>query len=158
MVPRPRSYIPNFSDHESHYLQYHVEEGSRLLANLESDDNPLRSLLIPRAISSPLLLKAICAVSALHLANRSQGLSAQTASAKYYGRTLAGLRTALDAGPQDNLTDDTVLAVGLMCKYEIVRGSVKQWGVHLNALQRMITSRGGLRTMDPDVGQFLRGL
>ncbi|KAJ5247350.1 hypothetical protein N7468_002333 [Penicillium chermesinum] len=158
VIQRPRNYVPHLSDHELHYLQYHVEEGSKLLANLESDDNPLRSLLIPRAMSSPLLMKAICAVSALHLANRSQTFSALTASANFYGRTLAGLRAALNDSTQGSLTDDAMLAVGLMCKYEIVRGSVKQWGVHLSALQRMIASRGGLRTMDPDAGQFLRGL
>ena len=103
-------------------------------------------------------MEAICAVSALHLANRSQGFSAQTASVSYYGRTLAGLRATLVNTSQHILTDDAMLAVGLMCKYEIVRGSVKQWGVHLDALQRMIASRGGLRTLDPATGQFLRGL
>ncbi|KAJ5554251.1 hypothetical protein N7513_004210 [Penicillium frequentans] len=158
VVPRPRNYISHLSDHESHYLQYHVQQGSRLLANLESDDNPLRSLLIPRVMSSPLLMRAVCAVSALHLANRSQGYSAQTASATFYGRTLEGIRSVLVESSPEALSDDTMLAVGLLCKYEIVRGSVKQWVVHLNALQRLIATRGGLSSMDPDAGHFLRGL
>lgn len=158
VVPRPRNYISHLSDHESHYLQYHVQQGSRLLANLESDDNPLRSLLIPRAMSSPLLMRAVCAVSALHLANRSQGFSAQTASATFYGRTLNGIRSVLIKSSPEALSDDTMLAVGLLCKYEIVRGSVKQWVVHLNALQRLIATRGGLHSMDPDAAHFLRGL
>ncbi|KAJ5904037.1 hypothetical protein N7504_006420 [Penicillium tannophilum] len=158
VVPRPRNYISHLSDHESHYLQYHVQQGSRLLANLESDDNPLRSLLIPRAMSSPLLMRAVCAVSALHLANRSQGYSAQTASATFYGRTLEGIRSVLVKSSPEALSDDAMLAVGLLCKYEIVRGSVKQWVVHLNALQRLIATRGGLQSMDPDAAHFLRGL
>lgn len=158
VVPRPRNYISHLSDHESHYLQYHVQQGSRLLANLESDDNPLRSLLIPRALSSPLLMRAVCAVSALHLANRSQGYSAQTASATFYGRTLEGIRSVLLKSSPEALSDDAMLAVGLLCKYEIVRGSVKQWVVHLNALQRLIATRGGLQSMDPDAAHFLRGL
>ncbi|KAJ5663986.1 hypothetical protein N7507_004717 [Penicillium longicatenatum] len=158
VVPRPRNYISHLSDHESHYLQYHVQQGSRLLANLESDDNPLRSLLIPRAMSSPLLMRAVCAVSALHLANRSQGFSAQTASATFYGRTLNGIRSVLFESSPEALSDNAMLAVGLLCKYEIVRGSVKQWVVHLNALQRLIATRGGLHSMDPDAAHFLRGL
>ncbi|KAJ5987068.1 hypothetical protein N7451_011433 [Penicillium sp. IBT 35674x] len=158
VVPRPRNYISHLSDHESHYLQYHVQQGSRLLANLESDDNPLRSLLIPRAMSSPLLMRAVCAVSALHLANRSQGYSAQNASATFYGRTLQGIRLVLVESSPEALSDDAMLAVGLLCKYEIVRGSVKQWVVHLNALQRLIATRGGLHSMDPDAAHFLRGL
>ncbi|KAJ5752485.1 hypothetical protein N7520_009402 [Penicillium odoratum] len=158
VVPRPRNYISHLSDHESHYLQYHVQQGSRLLANLESDENPLRSLLIPRAMSSPLLMRAICALSALHLANRTQGFSARTASATFYGRTLNGLRSVLVESSPEAFSDDAMLAVGLMCKYEIVRGSVKQWVVHLNALQRLIATRGGLQSMDPDAAHFLRGL
>lgn len=160
IISRPQGYPApsHLSDSESHYLQYHVEFGSRLLANLESDDNPLRSLLIPRAMSSPLLMKAVCAVSALHLANRSQGFSAQTAAAKFYGRALSGIRTAIAECSTDMLSDDAMLAVGLMCKYEIVRGSVKQWFVHLSALQRLIASRGGLNSMDREAAVFLRGL
>lgn len=51
-----------------------------------------------------------------------------------------------------------MLAVGLLCKYEVVRGSVKQWVVHLDALQRLIISRGGFGSMDREAGEFLRGL
>ncbi|KAJ5286783.1 hypothetical protein N7478_002469 [Penicillium angulare] len=157
-VPRPRNFIRHLSNHESHYIQYHVQHGSRLLANLESEDNPLRSLLIPRAMSSPLLMKAVCAVSALHLANRTQTYTAQTASVNYYGRALNELRSVIVGPSPEALSDDTMIAVGLLCKYEIVRGSVKQWVVHLNALQRLIANRGGLRSMDEDAAYFLRGL
>ncbi|CAG8298533.1 unnamed protein product [Penicillium nalgiovense] len=158
VIPQPQGHISHLSTHETHYLQYHMEEGSRLLANLESYDNPLRSMLIPRAMSSPLLMKAVCAVSALHLANRSHGFGAHTAAVKYYSGTLNGLRTALDKCSTEVFPDDAMLAVGLLCKYEIVRGSVKQWVVHLNALQRLIVSRGGFASMDREAGEFLRGL
>ncbi|KAJ5902312.1 hypothetical protein N7495_002840 [Penicillium taxi] len=158
LIPRSKSFTSHLSVHESHYLQYHFEYGSQRLANLESEDNPLRSLLIPRAISSSLLMKALCAISALHFANRTQGTDAKAAAASFYGRTLSGLRIALAECPTDILPEDSMLAVGLLCKYEIVRGSVKQWAIHLNALQSMIASRGGLASMDRDTGFFLRGL
>ncbi|CAG7921033.1 unnamed protein product [Penicillium olsonii] len=158
VVPRPQGHISHLSGNETHYLQYHMEQGSRLLANLESDDNPLRSILIPRAMSSPLLMKAVCAVSALHLANRSHGFGAHTAAVNYYSGTLSGLRSVLGNFATGILPDDAMLAVGLLCKYEIVRGSVKQWVVHLNALQRLIVSRGGFASMDHDAAEFLRGL
>ncbi|CAG8903931.1 unnamed protein product [Penicillium egyptiacum] len=158
VIPQPQGYISHLSTNETHYLQYHMEEGSRLLANLESHGNPLRSMLIPRAMSSPLLMKAVCAVSALHLANRSHGFSAHTAAVKYYSGTLNGLRTALDKCSTKVFPDDAMLAVGLLCKYEIVRGSVKQWVVHLNGLQRLIVSRGGFASMDREAAEFLRGL
>lgn len=158
VIPRPQGHISHLSTHETHYLQYYMEHGSRMLANLESDNSPLRSMLIPRAMSSPLLMKAVCAVSALHLANRSQVFGAQTAAVEYYSGTLSGLRTALDRCSMVVLPDDAMLAVGLLCKYEIVRGSIKQWVIHLRAMQQLIVSRGGFAAMDREAAEFLRGL
>ncbi|KAB8238630.1 fungal specific transcription factor domain-containing protein [Aspergillus alliaceus] len=159
IAPKPRCALSHLSNLETHYLQYHMELGSKLLANLESDENPLRSLIIPRALSSPLLMKALCAVSAMHFANRSRdSLGAQTAAANYYVRTMSGLRSALSNCPVEALSTDSVLAVALLCKYEIVRGSVKQWAVHLNALEKLVVSRGGFSTFDHETAEFLWGL
>lgn len=159
VYPTPHGHISHLSTLETHYLQYHMEQGSKLLANLESDDNPLRSLIIPRAFSSPLLMKALCAVSAIHLANRSQNsLDAQAAAANYYIRTMTGLRAALTDFPHKKFPDESILAVALLCKYEIVRGSVKQWAVHLDALEKLVISRGGFASFDQETAEFLWGL
>ncbi|PKY01271.1 C6 transcription factor [Aspergillus campestris IBT 28561] len=155
----PSGHMSNLSHLETHFLQYHMEQGSKLLANLDSDENPLRSLIIPRALSSPLLMKALCAVSAMHLANRSQdNLHAQTAAANYYIRTMSGIRAALFQSPGQPFTDDSILSVALLVKYEIVRGSVKQWATHLKALENLVISRGGFATFDTDLAEFLWGL
>lgn len=163
--PEPLIPIPHLSSLDSHYLQYHVEQGSKLLANLENDENPLRSLLIPRAMSSPLLMKAMCAMSAMHLANRSlDGFSAQTAATNYYIQTMRAIRGVLAecsdvvGGSDGGLSDDVILAVGLLCKYEIVRGSVKQWAVHLDAIQKLISSRGGFACLEQETAEFIWGL
>lgn len=131
---------------------------SQRLANLESEHNPLRSFLIPRAMSSPLLMKAVCAISAMHLSNRTDSLDAKTAAIDFYGRTLRGLQAVMAQSVTEVVPDDAMLAVGMLCKYEVVRGSVKQWVVHLTALHRLIESRGGLGSMDPEAAHFLRGL
>ncbi|KAE8349130.1 fungal-specific transcription factor domain-containing protein [Aspergillus coremiiformis] len=158
-APNPCGTLSHLSNLETHYLQYHMELGSKLLANLESDDNPLRSLIIPRALSSPLLMKALCAVSAMHFANRScDNLSAQTAAVNYYVRTMSGLRSALSKCAVEVFPVDSILAVALLCKYEVVRGSVKQWALHLNALEKLVVSRGGFSTFDQDTAEFLWGL
>ncbi|KAE8379249.1 fungal-specific transcription factor domain-containing protein [Aspergillus bertholletiae] len=159
VVPKQCGSLSHLSNLEMHYLQYHMEQGSRLLANLESDENPLRSLIIPCALSSPLLMKALCAVSAMHLANRSgDNWSAQTAAANYYVHTMSGLRSALSKSSVEGFPADSILAVALLCKYEIIRGSVKQWAVHLSALERLVVSRGGFSTFDQDTAEFLWGL
>ncbi|KAF7589857.1 hypothetical protein BBP40_003569 [Aspergillus hancockii] len=104
-------------------------------------------------------MKALCAMSAMHLANRfSDNLNAQTTAANYYIRTMSGLRSALSKCPVKAFPADSILAVALLCKYEIVRGSVKQWAVHLNALERLVVSRGGFSTFDRDTAEFLWGL
>ncbi|KAL3445709.1 fungal-specific transcription factor domain-containing protein [Aspergillus insuetus] len=155
--PSPSRLISHLSNSDTHYLQYHLEYGSRLLANLETDENPLRSLLIPRALSSPLLMNALCALSATHFANRAHdSWSAEHEGANYYVDTMRGLRTALAKCP--SVQDDAILAVALLCKYEITRGSVKQWAVHLEALDSLVLSRGGFSQLDDDTAEFVRGL
>ncbi|BCS24624.1 Zn(II)2Cys6 transcription factor [Aspergillus puulaauensis] len=157
--PSPSRLISHLSNLDSHYLQYHLEMGSKLLANLETDDNPLRSLLVPRALSSPLLMNALCAVSAAHFSNRSfNSGSAEHEGTNYYIDTMRGLRTTLGKSHKDSFPDDGILAVALLCKYEIVRGSVKQWAVHLDALQTLVTSRGGLAQLNEETADFVRGL
>lgn len=105
----------------------------------------------------------MCALSAMHFSNRSfdsfgVGVSAQTAATKYYIQTMKGIRMALAEDLDGGVSDEVVLAVGLLCKYEIVRGSVKQWAVHLGALQRLVISRGGYASLDRDTAEFLCGL
>lgn len=158
VIPKPEGFLSHLSGHEAHYLQYHEAMASQRLANLESEHNPLRSFLIPRAMSSPLLMKAVCAISAMHLSNRTDSLDAKTAAIDFYGRTLRGLRTVMAQSVTEIVPDDAILAVGMMCKYEVVRGSVQQWVVHLTALHRLIASRGGLGSMEPEAAHFLRGL
>ncbi|KAL4751443.1 hypothetical protein BDW72DRAFT_192985 [Aspergillus terricola var. indicus] len=157
--PSPSRLINHLSHLDSHYLQYHMERGSKLLANLESDENPLRSMIIPRALSSTLLMNALCALSAIHFSNRAHhGWFAENEGANYYIDTMRGLRTTLATSGGSYVPDDAILAVSLLCKYEIVRGSVKQWAVHLDALQTLVSSRGGLNQLDQDAAEFIRGL
>ncbi|OJK05337.1 hypothetical protein ASPACDRAFT_20131 [Aspergillus aculeatus ATCC 16872] len=158
MTLTPCKSLSHLSHSETHYLQYHMELGSKLLANLESADNPLRSLIIPRALSSSLLMKALCAVSATHCANRIAAHSeAQTAATTYYIQTLNGLQSVLSEYPTGRFPDEAILAVALLCKYEIVRGSVKQWVAHLNALQKLVIARGGFGALHHDTREFLMG-
>ncbi|KAL6234660.1 hypothetical protein BDW75DRAFT_159162 [Aspergillus navahoensis] len=157
--PTPSRVISHLSHLDAHYLQYHMEWGSKLLANLETDDNPLRSLIIPRALSSPLLMNALCALSAIHFSNRAHhSWSAENEGANYYIDAMRGLRTTLATFQGSSIPDDAILAVSLLCKYEIVRGSVKQWAVHLDALQMLVSSRGGFNQIDQDAAEFIRGL
>jgi hypothetical protein len=147
------------------FLQYYIERASDRLINLEIADNPLRTLVLPRASSSILVLNALCALAACHQSNTSQGLELQSSARalSYYSRTLQDLRKSLEvncSGNNDDLlpSTDSILTAALLCKYEIVSGSTKQWPLHLKAVQRLVALRGGFDTLDHDLRGFLSGL
>ncbi|KAI2791436.1 hypothetical protein POX_c04297 [Penicillium oxalicum] len=136
-IVTPQGILSHLSGNEAHYLQYHEAMGSQRLANLESEQNPLRSFLIPRAMFSPLLMKAVCAISAMHLFNRTESPDAKFASIDFYGRALRGLRGIIEESATKAIPDDALLAVGTAPTHFV---------------------SGGLGTMDPEAAQFLRGL
>lgn len=157
-------HISHISGPEMYYLQYHTERGSKLLTNLEMEENPLRAIIIPRALSSPLVMDALCAVSAVHMSNWAphRDAGSQTAAMHYYGRTINRLRKVLsDPYAISSCTatpEEIIITVAWLCKYEVVRGSVKQWRDHLDALQKLITSYGGFSGLDPELAEFISGL
>lgn len=160
---------PIFQASDAYYLQYHAELGSQLLSNLEFQrNNPLKEVLIPRAMSSPLFLNALCTLSAGHMSNRASSNkdTLRKAELTYYGKTLSGVRKALAALPQETASSPAYIAsveelistVASLCKYEAVRGSVRSWRGHLEALQRLVNSCGGLINLDRGIADWLSGL
>ncbi|TQB75297.1 hypothetical protein MPDQ_003272 [Monascus purpureus] len=78
----------------------------------------------------------------------------------YYVQALHGLRTAISSYSTGTglFPEEPILTIALLCKYEIVRGSVKQWASHLDALQKIIMSCGGFGALNRDTAEYLRGL
>lgn len=84
----------------------------------------------------------------------------------YYGKTLSGIRNALTELSQlvfmspayVTLLEELLATVASLCKYEAVRGSVRSWRGHLEALQRLVISCGGLINLDREIADWLSGL
>lgn len=156
------------SSTELYYLQYHAERGSRLMSNLETSHNPLQEVLLPRAFYSSLVQDAICTMSASHMANASSSdqLGLRNAEITYHGRTLSGVRNALTKLPKQDmlsssnmtLVEEIILAVASVCKYEAVRGNIKSWRGHLEALQSLVDYCGGFKNLDVDIADWVSGL
>lgn len=156
------------SSTELYYLQYHAERGSRLMSNLETSHNPLQEVLLPRAFCSALVQDAICTMSASHMANGScsDQLGLRNAEITYHGRTLSGVRNALTKLPKQDmlsssnmtLVEEIILAVASVCKYEAVRGNIKSWRGHLEALQSLVDYCGGFKSLDVDIADWVSGL
>lgn len=76
-------------------FQYFVDRLSGLLVNAIGNENPLRTLIVPRVTHSQLLLNTVCAVSCLHRSRHAEGemrTQFQTESTQYYVSALADMR------------------------------------------------------------------
>jgi hypothetical protein len=107
-------------------------------------------------------------MSASHMANGTSldQLSLRNAEITYHGRTLSGVRNALAKLPKQDmfssshttLVEEIILAVASVCKYEAVRGNIKSWRGHLEALQNLVDYCGGYKNMDVYIADWVSGL
>jgi hypothetical protein len=164
--PHAITAFPHFSERDFYYLQYLLEQGAQYLLNMDSGDlNPLRYLLVPRAYDSTGVLTATCAVAACHQAQRAHPdmrISCLNTAASFYLRAIRWLRRSFDPvgfGSSPKTVDDAALfAAVLLCKYEIIQGSVHQWRKHLDGLDQMLQLRGGIYALDRECGQYIASL
>ncbi|ERS96175.1 hypothetical protein HMPREF1624_07711 [Sporothrix schenckii ATCC 58251] len=156
--------FPQFSDQDVFYIQYLYDQGARQLLNMDAGpQNPLRCLFLPRALQSTGVLHAMCAVSACHRARQADPdtrLTFSMAAARFYSKATAWLRTSLETCVTRMcgrlLLDDTSLFTAiLLCKYEIIHGSVRHWNGHLRGLENMFQSCGGTDAIGVDCRQYI---
>lgn len=152
----------NISSMELFLLQYHINRLCSILVNVDGPNNPMRSVLIPRAIVSPMLLDAICAVSACHLSNDQPHL--QSIALAYHTRALNALNSTLsrfyDSTSRDDAIDReaTSLTATFLCKYEIMNGSVTKWRQHLIGLENIVEMEGFRIPMSKETSEYVRSL
>ncbi|KAL4874437.1 fungal-specific transcription factor domain-containing protein [Aspergillus karnatakaensis] len=145
LLPAQVGYFPNLQHADWQNLQYYVEKLSDLILNGHAPQNPLRELIIPRTASSPLLLQAICSISAQHRANgTAEGKDEfQAAATAYYLRSLSKLKEWIPyisclqeaEGYHDFEATELVLLISIfLCKHEIIKAGVADWRPHLTAI------------------------
>lgn len=147
----------------SYYLSYYTTHLSKLLVMADTASNPLREMIIPRLHFSPMLLKAVCAVSACHLSQRREDVHAShhgIIALKYYSQALSSLTTSLEEYTRSCQcpADVTVLTAVFLCKYEIIRGSIREWRHHLTGLIQLMDRFAASSTLGDDVKKFLQSL
>lgn len=155
--------FPQFSDQDVYYIQYLYEQGARQLLNMDAGpQNPLRCLFLPRALQSTGVLHAMCAVSACHRARQADPdtrLTFSVAAARFYSKATAWLRTSLEECVSRmgrlQLDDASLFTAILLCKYEIIHGSVRHWNGHLRGLENMFRSCGGMDALGVDCRQYI---
>ncbi|KAB5566306.1 fungal-specific transcription factor domain-containing protein [Coniochaeta sp. 2T2.1] len=158
---RPKGFHFDISQPECWLFQYYVERLSGLLVNAIGHENPLQSLIVPRVLSSPLLLRTVCAVSALHRSSYAQdgGTMFQTEATGYYVRALSDLREhvpLLHGKDNSGLLQTVLLSSIFLCKYEIIKDGVTNWRRHLKGIESFCQLLGGDGSAAPmpDVMEF----
>jgi hypothetical protein len=169
---RPRGFFVGLSGPQCWLFQYYVERLSGLLVNAIGHENPLRSLIVPRVLSSPLLLQIVCAVSALHRSRCADGDERRTYQMEatgYYVRALSDLRGLIPHVPWpqgDTLPNDSrllqivLLSSIFLCKYEIIKDGVTHWRRHLEGIESFsqLLDGGAWAASMPDIMEFAQSL
>ncbi|KAI9732365.1 MAG: hypothetical protein M1834_001572 [Cirrosporium novae-zelandiae] len=158
--------VPEAPSDSIYFIQYHVERLCPALVMMDSPSNPLRTLLVQAAFSSPMLLNALCAVSACHMSMQLSTSHSNTrrSAITFYAQALTKLNRSLSMYSQNrvtnlagrNVSDEIVLTSAILCKYEIVKGSTHQWRQHLSGLERLIQLQGGDSSHNSQTKAFLR--
>ncbi|CAH0022391.1 unnamed protein product [Clonostachys rhizophaga] len=159
------SAFPNVTDQDFYYLQYLDEQAATQLLNVDSGVfNPLRRLILPRALDCLGVLYGVCAVAACHQAQRSDPetrIDQNIVATKFYVKSVNWLqstvgRQAVQADSQCSSWDDaSVITSLLLCKYEIIKGSSAHWRDHLDGLELLIQKKGGIHNFEVECAQYV---
>ena len=137
---------PTISGLQIYLIQHYFERLAPILINVDGPENPLKNVLIPRALVSPLLLHAVCAVSACHLSNTfSNGDNGmQSTALSIYTQTLQEFTQSLNDTDNRLFNSDSAdilaLTATFICKYQIMNGGLSQWRPLLVGLQQLSRS------------------
>jgi hypothetical protein len=162
------SAFPNVTFENFYYLQYLDEQAATQLLNVDSGVfNPLRRLILPRALDCPGVLYGVCAVAACHQAQRSDPetrIDQNMVATRFYVKSVNWLqstvgRQTVQLDSQCSSWDDaSVITSLLLCKYEIIKGSSAHWRDHLDGLELLIQKKGGIHNLEVECAQYVASL
>lgn len=134
--------MPRASPMEDYFLQHYIERSSSVLINVDGPTNSLRSIILPRAVTSSMLSNALFAISSLHASICDDNPEYRMTSLVYYNNASTALyRLISDFGSNTSVEgrELSLLASVFLCKYEIISGGTTNWRSHLRGLQKMFS-------------------
>lgn len=153
---------PDASEMERYLLHHYTSRMSSLLINVDSPTNPLRSVLLPRAVVSPILKDALFAVAALHVSVGKDHPKFRTTSLAYYDNALSAFHhriTELQQRPQRYDLEVLLLTAVFLCKYEIISGGTSNWRSHLQGVREMLEAFQSKHiNLAPEATSYVRSL
>lgn len=136
---------------------------SRVLINVDGPSNPLRSVLLPRAVISPTLMNALYATSALHVFVGNRDPEFRTLALAYYNRAASALHHLIaNLGPRTERADFEILLLTAvyLCLYEIISGG-SNWRFHLQGIQKLFDTsffQENIAKMAPETVAYVQSL
>lgn len=146
------------------FLLYHyTHKVSAVLVNVDGPSNPLRKVLLPRAVSSAVLMDALCATSAMHAFMSNHKAQFRSLSLGFYNRAVNAVRLAVETLDDEQNTasmENLLLTSIYLCKWEIISGG-PHWRAHFQGIKQLWESdkvRQSIVKMDAEVVEFVRSL
>lgn len=144
--PSPRlglSSNPQASTMGCYLLHHYIFKLCVVLINVDGPANPLRNVVLPRAVTSQTLMNALYATSALHVFVGKCDPKFRVASLAYYSKAVSGLLKSISnfSSPREPGEPEILLLTAVfLCKYEILSGGVSNWRSHLEAVRQLFTA------------------
>lgn len=154
---------PQPSSTEHYLLHHYTFNMSRVLINVDGPSNPLRSVLLPRAVISPTLMNALYATSALHVFVGNRDPEFRTLALAYYNRAASALHHLIaNLGPRTERADFEILLLTAvyLCLYEIISGG-SNWRFHLQGIQKLFDTsffQENIAKMAPETVAYVQSL
>ena len=149
---------PRSTATERQLLHHFMFKVAPVLINVNGPSNPLRSVIMPRAATSPTLMNALYAMSALHVFVGNRDSKLRITSLVYYNRSVSALHGLISTEERVNLEIQLLTAV-LLCKYEIISGGDSAWLSHLNGIRKMfVMFRDDVCKLAPDTVAYAQSL
>lgn len=148
---------------ERYLMHHYTNRVSAVLVNVDSPSNPLRSVLLPRALASPTLMDALYATSAMHAFMGNRKAEFRRLSLAFYNRAITALRQAianLDAQHDPAAIETLLLTSIYLCKWEIISDGT-HWRAHFQGIRRLWETdkvQNSLAEMDSEAVAFIRSL
>jgi hypothetical protein len=155
---------PQASLIEYYLLHHYTFKLSTVLINVDSPSNPLRGVILPRAVTSPMLMNALYATSALHVFTGNRDPKLGTLALTYYDKAVSTLQHSLatwDLQRERTELEVLLLTVVCLCKYEILSGGGSNWRSHLQGLQKLLQtgiSPAALSKLAPETVSYIQSL
>ncbi|KAJ5104755.1 hypothetical protein NUU61_002102 [Penicillium alfredii] len=144
--------VPLTSQHQKllhHWISTHA---AMMFEDLDAADfNPMRDVWFPLDLSNPSSFNCVMAHSAAHLAHLYAGTCPQRGTKssdalRFKAEALRILRCWL-VDPKTELSDDAFAAIIRLLTFERYWGTVAEWKIHRDGLQRMIEAKGGVEEL-----------